>query len=103
MLLYRNESAFFYAEARVKHEFGDESYYFFMLELIRNICYYVFTRADVNFVPTFFIKGRIDSNGPEVYPPILSLVGNGAVRGVHPPARLAGNKIAFAIGFIKGN
>ena len=25
MLLYRNESAFFYAEARVKHEFGDES------------------------------------------------------------------------------
>ena len=72
--------------------------YEFVLEHLINICYYVFTRADVNFVPTFFIKGRIDSDGPEVNPPILSLVGNGAVRGVHPPARLAGNKIAFAIG-----
>ena len=34
--------------------------------------------ADVNFVPTFFIKGRIDSNGIEVYPPIVkSPAGNG--------------------------
>lgn len=74
---------------------------FLPLEYLKKICYYVFTEADVNFVPTFFIKGRIDSDGSEVYPPILSPVGNGVARGVHPPARLAGNKIAFAFGFYK--
>ena len=52
---------------------------------------------DVYFVPTFLIKGRIDSNGIEVYRPSVfwSPVGNGLVKAFTHLRDYAGNKIAF--------
>ena len=53
-----------------------------------------------NFVPTSLLTGRIDSNGVEVYPPIVSIAsGKLIIRGVHPPASRAGNKITSVRGF----
>ena len=59
--------------------------------------------ADVNFVPTLFIKGRIDSNGIEVYPPIeKSPAGNGFSEAFTHLREQAGNKIASVQSFFLG-
>ena len=55
---------------------------------------------DVYFVPTFILKGRIDSNGIEVYRPIaISPVGNGLVKAFTHLRDSAGNKITFVQSF----
>ncbi len=59
---------------------------------------------DVNFVPTFIIKGRIDSYGIEVYPPIeKSPAGNGFSKAFTHLRDQAGNKIAFVQSFFLKN